>query len=127
MVNSWHTRSRKTTRKSVSQEVRWQIVGLSKDNTKSQLEIPRLCGVSPCCVQTMLKNYKLSYDIKDSPRVGRPSKLNSRNQSLWYQRVREDPKISYRELSAEFSNSVSYSTVRRYLNKKGIDCYVAAR
>ena len=45
--------------------------------------------------------------------------------------MRKDPKISYWELSAEFSNkpgyiSVIYSTVR-CLNKKGIDCYVAAR
>ena len=60
----------------------------------------------------------------------------SQNLILWikayYGKARKDPKISYQELSAEFSNkagyvSVSYSTVRRYLNKKGIDCYVAAR
>ena len=79
----------------------------------------------------MLKSYKLSNEIKDSPRGGRPSKLNSRDQSLFYQRVREDPKISYQELSAGFSykagyKGVSYSTVRKCLNKKGIDCYVAA-
>ena len=59
------------------------------------------------------------------------SELNSRDQSLFYGRVREDLKINYQELSAEFSNkagyiSVSYSTVR-CLDKKGIDCYVAAR
>ena len=118
-------------RKSVSQEVKWQIVNLSKDKTKSQQEIARLCGVSLCCVQTTLKNYKLLNDVKDSPRVGRPSKLNSRNQSLLHQRVREDPKISYRDLSAEFDNkvgyiSVNYSTVKKCLNKKGIDCHVAA-
>ena len=90
----------------------------------------KIMGVSLCCVQKMLKNYKLSNNIKDSPRVDRPSKLNSRDQSSLYQRVREDPKISYRELSAEFSKagyvSVSYSTVR-CLGKKGIDCCIAAR
>ena len=119
-------------RKSVSQEVKWQIIALFKDNTKSQQEIARLCGFSLCCVQTMLKNYKLSNYVKDSPRVDRPSKLKSRDQRLLYRRVTEDPKISYQELSAEFSNkagyvSVSHSTVRKCLNKKGIDCYVAAR
>ena len=83
-------------------------------------------------VQTMLKNCKLSNDLKDSPRVSRQSKLNSRDQSLLYRRVWEDPKISYRGLSAEFCNkagyiSVIYSIVRRCLSKKSIDCYVAAR
>ena len=83
MVNSWDAK-RKMGRKLVSQEVKWQIVGVSKDNTKSQQEITRLSGVSLCCVQTTLKNYKLSNDVKDSPRVGRPSKLNSRDQSLLF-------------------------------------------
>ena len=92
---------------------------------KSHREIARLCRVSLCCVQTTLKNYKLSNDVKDSPGVAKPSKLNSRNQSLLYRRVKEDSKNNYRELSAEFSNktgyvSVSYSTVRRCLYKEGI-------
>ena len=116
-------------RKSVSQEVKWQIVGLPKGNTKSQREI--VCDVLLCCAQTTLKSYKLSNDVKDSPRVGRPSNLSSGDQSLLYRRVRENPKNSYRGLSVEFSNkagyvSVSYSTVRRCLDKKCIDCYVAA-
>ena len=73
----------------------------------------------------MMKNYKLSNDVKDSPRVGRLSKLNSRDQSLLYWGrgggVREELKISYR--NCLFSSkagyiSVSYSTVPRYLNKK---------
>ena len=105
---------------------------IPKVTPKSQLEIARLCGISLCSVQTTLKSYKLSSDIKDLPRIGRPSKLNSRDQDLLYRRVREDPKISHQELSAEFSNnsgcvSVSYSTARSCLNKKGINCYVAAR
>ena len=95
-------------RKLVSQEVKWQIVGRSKGNTKSQREIARLCGISLCCVQTTLKNYKLSNDIKGSPRVERLSNINSRDQSLLYRKVREDPKISYRELSPEFSNKAGY-------------------
>ena len=79
-----------------------------------------------------LNNAEKLQTFKWHKRVGRLSKLNSRDQSLLYRRVREDPKINYRELSAEFSNkagyvSVSYSTVRRCFNKIGIDCYVAAR
>ena len=58
-------------RKSVSQEVKWKIAGPSKDKTKSQRKIGRLCSVSLCCVQISLKNYKFSNEVKDSTRVGR--------------------------------------------------------
>ena len=119
-------------RKSVSDKVRWQIVGLLKDKTKSQQEIARMCNVSLKCVQTTLKNHKLHSDVKDLPRLGRPLKLTSRDQSYLYQKVRQDPKISYCELAEGFTNapgnvSVSRWTVQRCLNKKGLGFCVAAR
>ena len=91
-----------------------------------------MCNVSLKCVQTTLKNHELHNDVKDLPKLGRPLKLTSRDQSYLYRKVRQDPKISYHEFAEGFTKtpsnvSVSSWTVRRSLNKKGIDCYVAAR
>ena len=91
-----------------------------------------MCNVSLKCVQTALKNHELHNDVKDLPRLGRSLKLTSRDQSYLYRKVRQDPKISYRELAEGFTNtpgnvSVSRWTIRRCLNKNGLGCYVAAR
>ena len=79
-----------------------------------------------------MKNHELHYDVKDLLRPGRPLKLTSNDQSYLYRKVRQDPKISYRQLAQGFTNtpanvSVSRWTVQSCLNKKGLDCYVAAR
>ena len=50
-------------------------------------------------MQTTLKNHELHNDVKDLPRLGRPLKLTSRDQSYLYRKVRQDPKISFRELA----------------------------
>ena len=71
-------------RKAVSDKVRWQNVGLLKDKTKSQREIARMCNVLLKCVQITLKNHELHNDVKDLPRLGRPLKLTSRDQSYLY-------------------------------------------
>ena len=91
-----------------------------------------MCNVSLKFVQTTLKNHELHNDVKDLPSLVRPLKLTSRDQSYLYRKVRQDPKISYRELAEGFTNTpgnviVSRWTVQRCLNKKGLDCYVAAR
>ena len=91
-----------------------------------------MCNVLLKCVQITLKNHELHNDFKDLPRLSKPLKLTSRDQSYLYRKVRQDPKISYRELAEGFTNtpgnaSFSRWTVRRCLNKKGFDCYVAAR
>ena len=101
-------------RKAVSDKVQWQIVGLLKDKTKSQREIARMCNVSLKCVQTMLKNHELHNDVKDLPRLGRPLKLISRDQSYLYRKVRQDPKISYRELTKGFTNTPGNVSVSRW-------------
>ena len=87
-----------------------------------------MCNVSLKCVQTMLKNHELHNDFKDLPRLHRPLKLTSRDQSSLNRKVRKFLiKISYRELAEGFTNtpgnaSVSRWTVRRCINKKGLDC-----
>ena len=91
-----------------------------------------MCNALLKCVQTMLKNHELHSNVKDLPRLGRHLKLTSRDQSYLYRKVRQDPKISYCKLAEGFTNtpgnvSVSRWTVQRCLNKKGLNCYDAAR
>ena len=100
-------------RKAVSEKVRWQIEGLLKDKTKSQREIARMCKVLLKCVKTTLKNHELHNDVNDLPRLGRPLKLTSRDQSYLNRKVRQDPKISYREFAEGFTTTPGNVSVSR--------------
>ena len=44
-------------RKSVPNEVRHQIIGLLKDDSKSNVEIAKIVGISAKCVWTTRKNF----------------------------------------------------------------------
>ena len=119
-------------RKSVPIEVRHQIIGLLKDQTKSNLAIAKLVGVSEKCVWTTRKNYREKNLIGECPKSGRPAKLTWRDQNVLYRMVRLHPSISYRSLAAEFNArtenfSISSETVRKALKKRGIKAYLATR
>jgi hypothetical protein len=59
-------------RRSIDENTRWQIIGLSKNKNKSNSEIARLSRVS----RTTLKNFKLTNGVEDLSGSGRPSKLS---------------------------------------------------
>ena len=46
-----------------------------------------MCNVSLKCVRTTLKNHELHNDVIDLPRLGRPLKLTSRDQSISIERL----------------------------------------
>jgi transposase len=119
-------------KKSVPIEIRHQIIGLSKDKTKSNVEIARLVGVSEKCVRTTKKNFYKNNVVGELPRPGRPQKLSYRDENWIFRQVREDPKISNGRLAAEFSSreknvSISRDTVRRSLKKRNIGTYTAQK
>ena len=119
-------------KKAVPDDIKWQIIGLSKDKNKTQVEIAKLCKVSRCCVQTTLRNYKETKTVSDLPRSGRPPKLSLRDQSYLFKETRINPRISLRRLTANFNSkfenhSVNKDTVRKSLNKSGIGSYQADR
>lgn len=119
-------------RKSVPNEVRHQIIGLLKDDTKSNVEIAKIVGVSAKCVWTTRKNYNEKNIIGECPKSGRPTKLTSRDENALFRMVRLNPNLSYRRLAASFNSrtekiSISRFTVQRVLKKKGIQSYIAAR
>ena len=119
-------------KKSVSIETKWQILGLSKDKSKSLREIGKLVGVSEKCVRTTIKNYKLSGDIKNLPWLGQPQKLSYRDEHYIFRKVRENPRISLRNLRDDFNAAlpkqcVCVETIRKVLKKQKINSYVALR
>lgn len=119
-------------KKSVSQKTKWQIAGLLKDKSKTNVDIANLCGVSEYCVRQTKKKLERTGDVKDLPRPGRPSKLSYRDVNYLFRLTRQDPKISYQELADNLNSKlknicVSRHTVRRELIKRDIDCYVSIR
>ena len=118
-------------KKSVSEETKWQIVGMTKLNISNR-EIDRRLGVSEKCVRTTLRNYSEFKQVKDLPRSGRPRKLSEKSENYIFRMQRKDPKKSYKNIAREFNESsvnitISKSTVRRVLKRKGLDAFVAAR
>lgn len=119
-------------RKSVSNEVKWQIIGLLKDKTKTNVEIADLCEVSEKCVRTTKKNYSLTKNVKNLPRSGRPGKLSDKDKDWLFMQVRKTPDISYRDLakmfSAKFKNKrVCANTVRKVISDRKLGSYVATK
>ena len=119
-------------KKSVTNEVRFQIIGLLKDKTKSNREIAKLVGVSEKCVRTTRKNNDIHGTPKESTRPGRPRKLTYRDQNSLFIQVRKNPTISNKKLASEFNSKfknvkVSRETVRRFLASKGIGTYTALK
>jgi len=119
-------------RKPVSLETRQQIIGLSKDETNSNVKIAKLVGVSEKCVRTTLANFKNFGSPIESPRPGRPKATTPRDEKWICRQARVNPKISYRNLADEFNSwssegTVSKDTVRKILKSSGINSYIATR
>ncbi|CAF1041977.1 unnamed protein product [Brachionus calyciflorus] len=116
----------------VTDNVKWQIVGLLKDGCKTQQEIAELVGVSQKCVSSIKKKHESTGQVSDLRRSGRPRKLNFRHESYIFREIRKNPTLSYINLAvdfnAKFSNvKVSKATIRRLLIKKGLESHTAVR
>ena len=119
-------------RKAVSTETRSQIIGLSKDQTKSNREIARLVAVSEKCVRTTLYNNSIGLGPCESRRAGRPRKLDLRLENRIFRLARRYPKMSLKNLAITVSDSSSGfkicgESVRLALLKKGMRSYSAVR
>lgn len=118
-------------RKAISEATRWQIVGLSKNESNSMRKIAELVGVSEKCVRTTLRNYKESGSVKDKKRVGRPEKVSEREKSFISRNFIKEKRQTLRkgtaELNSALNKSISYSTVRRVLMSKDINAQLSIR
>lgn len=118
-------------KKAISEDTRWQIIGMSKLNV-SNVFIGKQLGVSEKCVRTTLRNFKLNNTVQDSPRCGRPTELTPKDKSKIFRMQRKNPTLSFRKIAKEFNSSglnvrVSHETVRKVLRNKGLLSYVAIR
>ena len=111
-------------KKAISEALKWQIVGLSKDKVNSMRKIEKLVWESEKCVRTTLSNFKSSGSVKDKRRTGRPEVTTDREKSFISRNVVRVGKMSLRKSATEFRSSlnkrISYSTIRRVLNSKGV-------
>ena len=119
-------------KKKVTDNVKWQIVGLLKGGGKTQQEIAELVGVSQKCVSSIKKKHESTGQVSDLRRSGRPRKLNFRDESYFFSQIRKNPTLNYKNLAvdfnAKFSNvKVSKATIRRLLIKKGLESHTAVR
>ncbi|RNA28394.1 hypothetical protein BpHYR1_007722 [Brachionus plicatilis] len=115
--------NQKTGQKKVSDQQRWQILGLLKDRTKTEREIAELVGVSQKCVNATKRNFQATYRVNNIGNCGRRSKLSNRDVSYIFRLVRKNPSTSYRQIPVDFNSKlkehkISRETVRRVLAKK---------
>jgi len=66
-------------KKSISTETRWQIIGLYKSGTLSNIKIGEITNVSEKCVRTTIKNYENFGTANETPRSGRPEKFSDQD------------------------------------------------
>jgi transposase len=119
-------------RKSIPDLIKWRIIGISEQKNTSITKIARIIGVSRNCVRKTLDNFKLSGQVKDKPRIGRPKKFTSRDESFIFKSVRKNSKLSLRNIVTMFHNhafnkTICAATIKKILDKKGIGSYIAVR
>ena len=88
-------------KKKVTNDQKWQIIGLLKDKTKTQRDIAKLVGVSQKCVHTTKKNFNMTSRVDNLKHPGRTPILTFRDESYIFRQIRKNPSTSYRQLAAE--------------------------
>lgn len=119
-------------KKSVKSDIKWQILGLKRANTFSNVEIGKIIGVSEKCVRTTIRNYIDHKTVNDSPRPGRPSKLTKRDKKMIFRIGRINFKWSYKKIAEVYNRSrsnlsVSKSTIKNVLKSFGLGTYTATK
>ncbi|CAF1073530.1 unnamed protein product [Brachionus calyciflorus] len=85
----------------VTDNVKWQIVGLLKGGGKTQQEIAELVGVSQKFVSSIKKKHESTGQLSDLRRSGRARKLNFRDESFIFREIRKNPTLSYKNLAVD--------------------------
>ena len=92
--------------------------------------IADMCQVSKKCVFTTLKNFKMNKSCEEKQRSGAPRKTTEREDERLFTLVRNDPKASLRNLSADWTRDnkpiASRETVRSRLAEFELESHVAA-
>ena len=105
----------------ISIEDRKKII-LKLKNKKSQRNVSETFEISRCAIQTLLKKYSISGNVKNMSRKGRPKKLSVRDERILIRQSKINPKQTASQLrnSCQMENLISISTVKRHLQKSGL-------
>lgn len=118
-------------KKQITEAVRWQIVGLSTDKSKSKRQIAQLIGVSEKCVRTTLTNFHKNGTVKEKPRPGRPLITTERDRSFISRTFKSNKSLALRKGAAQFTKTtgkrISYGTIRNILKDQELCSSLAVR
>lgn len=114
-------------KKSVSESIKWQIIGMSRCN-QTQREIAAKLGVSKTCVLNTIKTFQTSGGVAEKPRTGRP-RITSRREDRYIGKLaKQNRKSSASQIKRNFLSRtgcvVSRSTILRRLKSQGLFSYV---
>ncbi|CAF0937853.1 unnamed protein product [Brachionus calyciflorus] len=113
-------------KKKVSDNVKWEIVGLLRGGGKTQQEIVELVGVLQKFATSIKKKHESTGQVSDLRRSGRPRKLNFPEESYIFREIRKDFNLSYKKLADDFNSKFSnVKAIRRLLIKKGLESHIA--
>ena len=96
----------------VAEEIRSLIVRLWKEG-KSQRNIGEIVKKPRSIVQSIIKKYQTTEKIADTPRTGRPNKIQVLHRLAILRRVIQNPKISAPKLAGMLQNDYIRITLRR--------------
>ncbi len=118
-------------RKSVSKEIKDQIIGLHKGNFNFAAISRTLGVVSESCVSKTIKKYLSTGSTKDLPRTGRPKKTSKYDDNVIYRIAQKNPTLSCSQIASEINTAlvqpVSRFTIGRRLNQRKLISFVAPR
>lgn len=118
------------TRKVVTDEVKWKIVGAMQMGQRQNVIAKRL-SVSQSCVSKVWKLFRLTGRVRAPKNGGRPRLLSIRDLNFLRRQVRVNPNITIRQLANEFNQrfgtNISRMTVCRRLHDIGLNSYSATR
>ena len=94
---------------------------------KSQREVARILNAAQSSVNYIWKRFLETGNIKDRPKVGRPSKASTKYRRKLCRISMTHPNLTAKEVYNESNLNVYIRTVRSYLNKGGLFGKIAAR
>lgn len=109
----------------LSEATRWMIIGAKQFGATGR-HISEAFGVPTSSVHNTLTRFDSTGSVQPQ-RVGRPRKTTGCDNRRLYLSTRRNHNVSYRELHQQFGLYISVSTIKRRLNKFGIDKNIKAK
>lgn len=117
-------------RKSVKEEVKWQVIGMRKCGLSFRVIASKL-GISKTCVENTVNKHAMTTTVSDARRSGRPKVTSPREDRTISGIAKRNRRAAIPTIQREFQEktgkSVSPMTCSRRLRSAGLHSYVAIR